>query len=367
VRVVHVSTNSRMTGMLGYEVYALNLALLERASGNDVMMITNRSGVLWEACHRHDIPVVAEPSFNESGAEEAKSALAKQFTDFGATIINCHTPHAASVAIPAGNQLGIPCVFTVHFASQNEDADAGVIVRVRNKEAKFTTICVAKAMFETLKRNGIPEAEVHYVPAGTKPSPRERARETSNSSQPKLMLVGTLEPDKGTDLAILAMAELRRRRGPACPALNIYGTGEGEPHYKEIVDVLQLNDIVRFCGYQSNVLDRCADSDILLMSSRYESGPLVVLEAMSRGMPIVATEVGTVSDMIPDRRYGRIVRPHAIVPLADGVEALLEDISAGVFDPSLSIERHRSLFTIEKMAEHVMAVYTQATAANSTV
>jgi glycosyltransferase involved in cell wall biosynthesis len=367
MRVVHVATNSRAVEMLGLEKYALNLAVAQKASGSDVMIITNRPGVLSEACHQHDIPVVVERALNQLPAKESIPVLVSQFSSLSANVIHCHTPSAVAQAIPAGNQLGIPCVFTFHVSGKdNGKFDArNPVMSARNSGMRFSTICVSKINFESMKEHGIPETELHYVPLGTKPVPRERAREVHKSRRPNLIFVGSLDSRKGPDLAILAMAELRRRRGPDCPALNIYGNGETEEHYREMVTVLQLNDNVQFCGFQANVLDWCPDSDILLMSSRSELGPLVVLEAMSRGMPIVASEVGNVPEMLPDQRYGRIVPVNSIVPLADAAESLLDDIAAGLFDPNLVIERHRSLFTTQKMAERVEEVYKQVLAANS--
>jgi glycosyltransferase involved in cell wall biosynthesis len=364
VRIIHVTTNTVTANMLGCEVYALNLALTEKAGGHDVMVITNRPEALWGTCRRHDILVVAEENIDHPAATKATSALVGRFRNFGADVINCHTPLAASVAVPAGNQLGVPCVFTCHIASKNYDADAGEIARVKSNGARFTTICVSRAMFKALKKHGVPEGEVHYVPTGTKPSPRERAQDERKSGRPNLICVGALESDRGTDLAILAMVELRRRRGSDCPNLNIYGIGEMGEYYREMVAVLQLDDIVRLHGFQENILYRCPDSDILFLSSRYEAAPLVVLEAMSRGMPIVSSEVGTVPEMLPDPRYGRTVPINSIVPLADAVESLLDEIAAGLFDPSLVIERHRSLYTLERMAGRVEEVYMQAVAAN---
>lgn len=367
MRVVHVATNNIEIRMLGLEKYALNLAVAQKASGSDVMIITNRLGVLSEACHQHDIPVVVERGLNQFPADESIPALASQFSSFGANVIHCHTPSAVAQAIRAGNQLDIPCVFTFHVSGPDNGkfGARNPVTTARNAGMRFTTICVAKDNFESLKKHGIPETELYYVPVGTTPAPREHAREAHESRHPNLIFVGSLDPRKGPELAILAMADLRRRRGPDCPALNIYGNGEMEEHYREMVTVLQLNDIVRFCGFQANVLDWCPDSDILLMSSRSELAPLVVLEAMSRGMPIVASEVGDVPEMLPDQRYGRIVPVNSIVPLVDAVESLLDDIAAGRFDPSLVIERHRSLFTTQKMAERVEAVYKQVLAANS--
>jgi glycosyltransferase involved in cell wall biosynthesis len=367
MRVVHVATNGYETKMIGLEKYALNLAVAQQASGSGAMIITNRPGVLSEACHQHDIPVIVEQSLDRPPTENSILALVNQFRIFGANVIHCHTPNAAASAFPAGNRLGIPGVFTFHIGGRDNGrfGPANPLMGARNAGMRFATICVSKINFEDMKKHGIPETEIYYVPHGTTPVPRERAREVYKSHRPDLIFVGSLDLNKGLDLSILAMAELRRRRGPDCPALNIYGNGVLEGHFREMVTVLQLHDIVRFCGFQANILDRCPGSDILLMSSRSELGPLVVLEAMSRGMPIVASEVGDVPEMIPDQRYGRIVPINSIVPLADAVESLLDDLAAGRFDHSLVIERHRSLFTIQKMAERVEAVYKQVLAANS--
>jgi glycosyltransferase involved in cell wall biosynthesis len=95
------------------------------------------------------------------------------------------------------------------------------------------------------------------------------------------------------------------------------------------------------------------------LPSRDEVSPLVVLEAMSRGMPIVATDVGEVANMLPDGRYGRVVPKDSVMPLADAIELLLEDIAGGRFNPDLLIERHRSFYSIEKFAERTETAYRQ--------
>jgi glycosyltransferase involved in cell wall biosynthesis len=79
-------------------------------------------------------------------------------------------------------------------------------------------------------------------------------------------------------------------------------------------------------------------------------------------MPIVATDVGDVPEMLPDSRYGRIVPVDSIEALADAVDWLLSDISDGRFDPEPVIARHRSLYSADKMAERIDQVYSEAVA-----
>jgi glycosyltransferase involved in cell wall biosynthesis len=100
---------------------------------------------------------------------------------------------------------------------------------------------------------------------------------------------------------------------------------------------------------------------VSILSLCTEAGSLVAVEAMSRGMPIVATPVGEIEEMIPDQRYGYIVRSGSILALADGIESMLSDVRAGRFDPDLPISRHRALYALDKLVERIDAIYKRLT------
>jgi glycosyltransferase involved in cell wall biosynthesis len=228
---------------------------------------------------------------------------------------------------------------------------------------QFAIIGVNKSILERLEKDGFPEGKLYYVPNGTKsyrvPKGVGAAPYVTNGL-PLLSLiwVGRLELVKGPDIAILAMAELKRRHGlDHCPVLNVYGAGSMEGYLKEMVSLLCLDDTVRFHGPQPGILERCIATDILVVSSRAETGPLVALEAMSRGMPVVAFRVGEIEEMVPDRRYGHIVADESITALADGIDSMMSDVHTGRFDPDLPISRHQALYSLEKMADRVDEVY----------
>jgi glycosyltransferase involved in cell wall biosynthesis len=197
------------------------------------------------------------------------------------------------------------------------------------------------------------ESEIYYVPNGTKAMP---SGGVPGDGPPGLMFVGTLGLRKGIDIAILAMYVLRQRLGPQCPLLRVYGDGEQE-FFAEMAAVLGLGELVQFCGVQPGILERCPSTDVLIVPSRSETGPIVVLEAMSRGIPVVAADVGEVTEMLPDRRYGRIAPVNSIAAFADAACALLADLAAGQIDPALLIERHRTCYTNDQMARRIAAVY----------
>jgi glycosyltransferase involved in cell wall biosynthesis len=366
MRIAHITdVKDGLAG--GIERHVFELAVNQKKRGDSPVVVAPEPGGLTASCEEYGIPVTIEarPAGQPAAIIDDLCAL---FKDLGAEVIHCHTPNSAAKALAVGNRMGIPCVYTLHV-------DKGLIIPNLGNEFKvpdrysefkfpnleFAVIAVSRRLFERLKYQGFPEESLYHIPNGTKVVPRG----AGGSPRPGLISVGRLDFIKGFDIAILAMAVLQRRYGSDCPPLNVYGIGAMEEQLKEMVSILSLDNTVRFHGVQLGILERCPASDILIVSSRMEAGPLVAVEAMSRGMPIVATRVGEIEEMIPDQRYGYIVRTGSILALADGIESMLSDVRAGRFDPELPISRHRALYALDILVERVDAVYKRLTTRNA--
>lgn len=365
MRIVH-AVSSAEDGTLGIEKEVATLAVAQRDRGSEVLIAIDRQGIFMGTCREHGIPVaildhmrhpfgrLVSPTPELAGAVED---FIKYLESSRPDIIHCHNLGTALVAISAGNRMNIPCAVT--------GDGPGLSVEGRKRGLRFATLCLTAASFEDLLKSEIPDTDLYYVPNGSKVMPSRQAQETEAHHSSRLIVAGGLEARKGIDVLILAMVELRRRLGRACPLLNIYGDGPLRKYLTEMAAVLTLNDIVRFQGFKAGVLEHCPSTDILALPSRREASPLVVLEAMSRGMPIVATDVGEVTRMLPDPRYGRVVPPDSVIALADAIETILDDVASGRFNPDLLIERHRSLYSIEKFAERTEAAYNQILVSSS--
>jgi glycosyltransferase involved in cell wall biosynthesis len=378
MRVIHV-TNSAEPGpggqfISGNDRHILYLAPAQKARGMSVSVVLDRPGPMVDACYKQGIPVARVKGLKlRTGMpdEETVQSLIEQFKSFNAELIHCHNNIAGVHAVPAANRIGIPCILTAH------DVGDQVYLLARRMGLRFATICLSETRFDSLKKLGIPEADLYYVPHGTEAVPPPRSRDASHQSgTPNLIFAGNLMHYKGPDIAILAITELRRRRAAGCPVLNMYGKGDAEEYLREMVTTIDMNDFVLFHGYVHNILASCDSTDILIVPSRHETGPLIVLEAMSRGMPVVTSDVGDVRAFLPDRRYGRIVPLRSagtrtnkgmmhdvallgcgIIDFADAIESLLADIAEGQIDPDLIRQRHQEHYTTEKMAERTEAVY----------
>lgn len=105
--------------------------------------------------------------------------------------------------------------------------------------------------------------------------------------------------------------------------LLMLGKGEEEANLKALAEELGISNRIDYAGYVDNVEDYLKSADVFLLSSDYEAQPLCVLEAMAAGLPVVSTDVGTVSDIVTDN--GILVPPGDAEAMAEAMERLYLD------------------------------------------
>ena len=174
--------------------------------------------------------------------------------------------------------------------------------------------------------------EVRLVPYGIDPERPAKDRETVRMElglDPDVWVwitVGRLTEQKGLDLLIEAFSEAGKKVS-APLFLLIVGGGEDGPILEAQVTRCAREGEVVFLGERNDVADLLAASDAFVLSSRWEGGPLVVLEAMAAALPVVATRVGDVNQMVVDGMTGLVVDPGSIQELT---EAMIRIMSLGV-------------------------------------
>jgi glycosyltransferase involved in cell wall biosynthesis len=141
--------------------------------------------------------------------------------------------------------------------------------------------------------------------------------------EPIIGVVGRLSPEKGVEVA-LRVFELVRRR---VPSAQLYVVGEGPERValEEDARRLGLGDSVVWLGYQEDLKRLYSRMSVFLLPSRSEGLPNVVLEAMALGLPVVATAVGGVPEVVTDGRSGFLTSSEDVEGLARRVADLLED------------------------------------------
>jgi glycogen synthase len=140
---------------------------------------------------------------------------------------------------------------------------------------------------------------------------------------PKLLCVGRLQVQKGFDLAVSALAEIRDRFPLA--QLIIAGDGPERAALERQTAELKLTHAVDFLGWvpPDEVLALIRTATVILMPSRYEGLPLVALEAAAMARPVVATRVSGLSEILVQEQTGLLIEPEDSAGLAEAIAFLL--------------------------------------------
>ena len=166
------------------------------------------------------------------------------------------------------------------------------------------------------------------------------------------LFIGMMRDLKGPDIFIDALAEAGRRRGCSVTAVMV-GEGDGLPKYVERARRLSLADTVRFLPPMP-ARDAFALADIVVVPSRAEAMPYIVLEALAAGMPIIASGVGGIPEIFPAGSPALTLPDCA--QLADRMVTALADVAA-FRDAMPGIDDLKARFSADTMAERVEQAY----------
>ena len=240
--------------------------------------------------------------------------------------------HHPSFAL-AANDVGIPVVHTIHGMPRQEFwTRQGAFARSASaleiwlewrmlRQARHI-IAIADQVQELyasrtrarFHRVNNPIADLFFEPAGP-PQPHQA------------LLIGHLNKRKGIDVAIRAVAQVL----PDYPdfVLNIIGRTDADPEYAQRVQALAapLGHAIQFLGVtdQSGIRAAMERAQFFLLSSRMETAPMVIAEAMAVGRPVISTTVGGVANMVEPGVTGYLAPTEDAAALAQAMRRLLAD------------------------------------------
>lgn len=215
---------------------------------------------------------------------------------------------------------------------------------------------------------------IEIVPPGVdhaffSPGPRDGARHALGlpPDDPVLLFVGRVQPLKGLDIAIDALARLRAHR-PGARLVIVGGPSgpDGEAEAARCVDLarqLGVAEALRWVPAQPHhaLSTYYRAADVLVMPSRSESFGLVALEAAACGVPVVAAAVGGLRTIVVDGVTGRLIDGRDPALYADAIGGLLEDPTVAAAMGDRAAERARG-FTWPTAAARLRRVYADLTA-----
>jgi glycosyltransferase involved in cell wall biosynthesis len=276
---------------------------------------------------------------------------------------------AASIATGIGARVHTPHTFAFLFDAMFGRATRALYLHIERALGAETQVMIAVSDSEaaTFAAAGVVDrTRVRVVENGIDPAPwlaarpLERSALAGDPSAPLAVVVGLLNVAKGQDLAIDLLGE------PGLERLHLAVVGHGEEReaLESRARALGVSERVRFLGFRTDVPAILAATDFVLVPSRWEGMPYIVLEAQAAARPVVATPVDGSRDLVAPRESGAsgfLSRDVSVPALADACRALLAldrdaRASLGRAGREALVRDHSA----ERMVDELIAVYREA-------
>jgi glycosyltransferase involved in cell wall biosynthesis len=272
-------------------------------------------------------------------------------------IVHANSSKAGLLGRTAAAALGVPVrIFTAHgWAFKAHSGPVSVLYRWVDRlmaPLTTTTVCVSErersagVAARTCRARDtvvIPTA----VDAGAVPQAR------LDGSPPRVIMVGRLAAPKDPVTLVRALAGVRRASFTA----TIVGDGPDRPAVEAEIRAAGLEGVVELAGERHDVPRLLADAEVFVLSSRSEGAPLSVLEAMAAGLPVVASAVGGVPEIVADGATGLLVPPGNVAALAAALEQLLADAALRRRLGAAGRERARARFDLAGLRRAHLELY----------
>lgn len=284
---------------------------------------------------------------------------------WGPTLIHANGPAVARSVMRSARDRGIPVACHVHFPPGDEymrwafrrvhapDAFVFITEYMRIEMGKYVSDVCPNAL--------------QFVIHNAVDLERFTPRRPHTLEGRRVGIVANLMPLKGQE-DFLEMAQILRERGVRAEywlaGADIHDTGYRE-QLEQLAVSFGVDKVVRFLGQVRDVPAVLAQLDILVCASHLESFGLSVIEAMATGLPVVATRVGGIPEVMGDDACGILVEPQAPGQLADAVEMLLADPKKRQAMGESGRARVSRMFSVQTHVERTLAIYRQILADGS--
>jgi len=352
--IVHTVSSLKIGGM---EQVVLRLATAQRAAGHRVGILALRGGPLEQETVRHDL----QTCVLHSGRVMRGLRALRYFRAVRPDVIHVHNPTSLHYAVLSRLVASSAIVLTVHGETH---ARRGTALEWRLVKG---VAVVSHAALRTLRLPCDPRkfTVIHngIATASDTTELREAARaELALGNRLVGVIVARLNGRKGHATLLKSVALLRD--SDVTPLMLVVGDG---PEWEALeLQAQQLGlgpSQVRFLGARSDVDRILSAADFFVLPSDTEGLPLSVLEAMAHGLPIVASRVGGIPEIIETSDHGLLVPPGDSEALAEAIRSLIDD---PVLRRNLSIAaraRVNTEFSIANTLENYDRLYRNALAA----
>jgi glycosyltransferase involved in cell wall biosynthesis len=327
--VVHLCAPAHVGG-LERVVQGLSRGLAARGHGVTVVAVVEKgadTGPLFDPIRAAGVRTLSLEMGARAYLRERRE-IGALLSDLRPHVLHTHGYRPDLLHGDVARRLGIATVTTLHGSSRMGGlSHLFEWIQERALRRFDAVIAVSRPLVDVLAAKGVPRDRIHYVPNGwvppESPEPRPAARTRLGLplvGPPVIGWVGRLIPIKGADIFLRALHALAGAEWQA----SIVGDGPERQALQSLAGELRIGHRVRFHGAVPDASTLFAAFDAFVLSSRSEGTPMVLLEALGFGLPVVAAAVGGVGDVLDGDHAGWLAPPEDPEALARAIASMLD-------------------------------------------
>lgn len=288
----------------------------------------------------------------------------------GIDLVHTHGVRANLVGRVAARMAGVETVVTtVHSLLGQDYPDlfsrlVNMFIERASRSLTSHFIAVSGGLQEALIKQGISEDKITVIYNGLNPDLFKSTeatigkwRQKAGFRQDKLLvaIVGRLHPVKGHGYFLKSAAEILKTRTDV--HFLVVGSGPEREKLEEYTEKLGILDHVTFTGFVSDVAELMPDLNLLIVPSLWEGFGLTALEAMALGVPVVATSVGGLPEIVHHGTTGLLVPPADEAGLTRGIAWMLDHRQEALEMSAAAKSVVEEKFTASSMARNTQDLY----------
>ena len=361
--VAHVELGAHLYGGAQQVLYLLGE--LSKTEACSVLICPEHSAV-GEAARTAGIEVEAIPYRGDLDWRATKR-IVKILTRYQVDLVHVHSRRGADIwGGLAARKLGLPCVLSRRV--DNHERTWAVAAKYRLYDH---VIAISEGIRDVLIADGLAPPKVSCVRSAVDwdrfQKPADKAGLTARFDLPEdatvIGIAAQLIPRKGHDVLLEALSDLVQR-WPTLQVL-VMGKGPSESAIREQIRTLDLGRHVQLVGFVEDLEHVLPSLDFLVHPARTEGLGVVLLQAASAGIAVIACDAGGMPEAVIDQQTGLLVLPGDVGALTTAIESLLVDPERAEAYGAKGRERMLASFSLSAMAQGNANVYREVMSARS--
>ena len=349
MNILFVITRADAIG--GAQVHVKDLATALQADNHKVLVLTGERGIYNQDLEQAGIESVTCQYLQKSISPIADGKSLRHILHiislFKPDLIAAHSSKTGILGRLASQITKVPCIFTAHgwsFTSGIPEPNRTIFRWLEKLSAPLADkiICVSEYDRQIGLKASMSPSQLLTVHNGMKDIPQHLRANPGSSETVKIAMVARFDRQKDHITLIEAFKDLNAE-------LILIGDGPSLNKTRDRVNKLGIDNKVSFLGFRQDIAEILAEVHIYTLISHWEGLPCTIIEAMRAGLPVVASDVGGVKEIVLEGQTGYVVPRGDVATLKNRLSYLLENEPARISMGIMGRQKYESQLTFQHM------------------